>query len=64
MVTADQGGHGTYLFGTNTCANNAATVFLATGTRPSHDTACAAEPAKQAPARVLENFGIGVTGAG
>jgi pimeloyl-ACP methyl ester carboxylesterase len=64
MVTADQGGHGTYLFGTNTCANNAATAFLTTGTRPSHDTACAAEPAKPAPARVLENFGIGVTGAG
>jgi pimeloyl-ACP methyl ester carboxylesterase len=45
MVTADQGGHGTYLFGTNQCANDAATAFLVSGVRPAHDTACAAEPA-------------------
>ncbi|MDX3853098.1 alpha/beta hydrolase [Streptomyces sp. AK02-01A] len=44
MVTADQGGHGVYPFGKNTCANNAVTTFLTTGQRPAHDLACAAEP--------------------
>jgi hypothetical protein len=44
MVTADQGGHGVYLFSKNTCANDAITTFLTTGQRPSHDLACAAEP--------------------
>ncbi|MDX3660012.1 alpha/beta hydrolase [Streptomyces sp. ID05-26A] len=44
MVTVDGGGHGVYLFGTNKCANSAATAFLATGKRPAHDLACAAEP--------------------
>ncbi|SEF36655.1 TAP-like protein [Amycolatopsis pretoriensis] len=52
IVTADQGGHGTYLFNGNTCANNAATAFLTTGVRPARDLACAAEPADQAPAAV------------
>ena len=50
MVTADQGGHGTYVFGANACANNAATTFLTTGVRPARDLACAAEPSRQAPA--------------
>jgi pimeloyl-ACP methyl ester carboxylesterase len=45
MVTADQGGHGAYLFGADMCANNAVTTFLATGQRPARDLACAAEPA-------------------
>lgn len=55
MVTADQGGHGVY-FGPNTCANDAATAFLASGVRPRQDVACAAEPARPVPtaaARVL-----------
>lgn len=46
MVTADQGGHGVYPYGSNTCANDAATTFLTTGERPAHDLACAAEPSK------------------
>ncbi|WP_103517853.1 alpha/beta hydrolase [Streptomyces sp. SM10] len=46
MVTADQGGHGVYPFGPNTCANDAATTFLTTGQRPSRDLACAAEPSE------------------
>ncbi|MEU8638399.1 alpha/beta hydrolase [Amycolatopsis sp. NPDC048633] len=50
MVTADQGGHGTYFFGANECANNAATRFLTTGVRPLRDKACAAEPSGLAPA--------------
>ncbi|ASR37586.1 hydrolase [Prauserella marina] len=45
MVTADQGGHGVYPFGPNTCANDAVTTFLTTGQRPEHDRACAAESA-------------------
>ncbi|PWW61910.1 alpha/beta hydrolase [Actinokineospora spheciospongiae] len=45
MVTADQGGHGAYRTGGNTCADNAVTAFLTTGQRPAHDLACAAEPA-------------------
>jgi pimeloyl-ACP methyl ester carboxylesterase len=43
MVTADQGGHGAYLFGPNQCANTAVTGFLVTGSRPAHDLSCAAE---------------------
>ncbi|TPQ17141.1 alpha/beta hydrolase [Streptomyces sporangiiformans] len=46
MVTADQGGHGVYPFGPNTCANDAVTAFLTTGQRPSQDLACAVEPSK------------------
>jgi len=46
MVTADQGGHGVYPFGRNTCAKDAVTAFLTTGQRPSQDLACAAEPSK------------------
>ncbi|GAA2958777.1 MULTISPECIES: alpha/beta hydrolase [Streptomyces] len=46
MVTADQGGHGVYPYGRNTCANDAATTFLTTGERPARDLACAAEPGK------------------
>ncbi|MFD5279243.1 alpha/beta hydrolase [Streptomyces rubrogriseus] len=44
MVTADQGGHGVYPYGRNTCANDAATGFLTTGERPARDLACAARP--------------------
>ncbi|GHD32305.1 alpha/beta hydrolase [Streptomyces violarus] len=44
MVTADQGGHGVYPFGRDTCANDAVTAFLVTGQRPARDLACAAEP--------------------
>jgi hypothetical protein len=66
LITADQGGHGTYMFGTNSCANNAVTSYLTTGTRPAHDVACGAEPQSGAPAaaapRVLERFGLGTTG--
>ncbi|GAB2786095.1 alpha/beta hydrolase [Streptomyces daliensis] len=46
MVTADQGGHGVYPFGGNTCAKDAVTTYLTTGQRPSQDRACAAEPGK------------------
>ncbi|NJP77201.1 hypothetical protein HCK01_07650 [Streptomyces sp. AA8] len=41
MVTADQGGHGVYPFGRNTCANNAVTAFLTNGQRLAEDLACA-----------------------
>ncbi|MFD5028031.1 alpha/beta hydrolase [Streptomyces sp. NPDC058373] len=44
MVTADQGGHGVYVFGRNACANDAVTTYLTTGDRPARDLACAAEP--------------------
>ncbi|ATE54701.1 alpha/beta hydrolase [Actinosynnema pretiosum] len=44
LVTADQGGHGTYLFGANECANGAVTAFLARGERPTGDLACPAQP--------------------
>ncbi|MCD9591669.1 alpha/beta hydrolase [Streptomyces sp. 8ZJF_21] len=46
MVTADQGGHGVYPFGPNTCAEDAVTTFLTTGQRPARDLACAAEPSE------------------
>lgn len=46
MVTVDQGGHGVYPFGRNTCANDTVTAFLTTGQRPPQDLACAAEPGK------------------
>ncbi|WP_328766734.1 alpha/beta hydrolase [Streptomyces sp. NBC_00286] len=46
MVTADQGGHGVYPFGPNTCANDTVTAFLTTGQRPTQDLACPAEPSK------------------
>ncbi|MFJ7211976.1 alpha/beta hydrolase [Amycolatopsis sp. NPDC098790] len=59
LVTADQGGHGTYFFGTNTCTNNAATAFLATGVRPARDLACAAEPAQPAPSAAMRVLGGG-----
>ena len=42
MLTVDQGGHGAYLFGTNTCANGKVTEYLLGGRRP-HDLTCAAE---------------------
>ncbi|MFI5660925.1 alpha/beta hydrolase [Streptomyces sp. NPDC051684] len=43
MVTADQGGHGVYPTGTNTCANDAVTTYLTTGKRPSQDVNCPRE---------------------
>ncbi|MFE4449279.1 alpha/beta hydrolase [Streptomyces sp. NPDC056796] len=46
LVTADQGGHGVYPYGGNTCAKDAATAFLITGERPVRDLACAAEPSE------------------
>lgn len=46
LVTADQGGHGVYPFGVNTCANDAVTTYLTTGQRPARDLACAADPAE------------------
>ncbi|OZM69997.1 hydrolase [Amycolatopsis antarctica] len=45
IVTADQGGHGAYLYGANQCANDTVTTFLTTGQRPAQDRACAAESA-------------------
>ncbi len=46
MVTADQGGHGVYPYGANTCVKEAATTFLATGRRPAEDRRCPAEPTR------------------
>ncbi len=46
LVTADQGGHGIYPWGRNTCANDSVTTFVTTGQRPERDLACAAEPAE------------------
>ncbi|WP_414942505.1 alpha/beta hydrolase [Amycolatopsis sp. cmx-11-51] len=43
MITADQGGHGAYLYQKNKCLNDATTEYLATGERPPQDFACAAE---------------------
>ncbi|MGC4941071.1 alpha/beta hydrolase [Kribbella sp. DT2] len=42
LVTADQGGHLSYLFKSNQCLNDTATNFLATGNRPHHDLNCQA----------------------
>ena len=46
MVVADQGGHLAYLFLRNKCLNDAATRFLASGTRSRRDLNC---PARQQP---------------
>ncbi|MET8486963.1 alpha/beta hydrolase [Streptomyces tendae] len=46
LVTVDQGGHGVYPYGRNTCANDAATRFLTTGERPPRDLVCAAQPGR------------------
>ena len=43
MVTVDQGGHGVYLVTPDTCASDAATSFLVSGTLV--DRFCAASPA-------------------
>ncbi|GAB3443392.1 alpha/beta hydrolase [Actinophytocola sediminis] len=43
LVTVGQGGHGVYLFGENTCADNEVTTFLVTGDRTDRDLRCAAE---------------------
>ncbi|WP_199440836.1 alpha/beta hydrolase [Umezawaea beigongshangensis] len=43
MVTVDQGGHGAYVLGGNTCANDRVTDYLLGGPRPARDLACAAE---------------------
>ncbi|MEV4350160.1 alpha/beta hydrolase [Actinoplanes sp. NPDC049596] len=40
LVTVDQGGHGVYLLGDNTCANAVATAFLTDGDLPAHDRLC------------------------
>lgn len=47
MVTADQGGHGVYPFGANTCANDAVTTFLVNGKRPDKDLYCTAQPSNR-----------------
>ncbi|MFE3249335.1 alpha/beta hydrolase [Streptomyces sp. NPDC059209] len=46
MVTVDEGGHGVYLAGHNSCANDAVTTFLTDGQRPERDLACGREPGK------------------
>jgi len=40
LVTVDQGGHGVYLFGANTCANDVVTHYLTTGVRPPAGATC------------------------
>jgi hypothetical protein len=45
LVTADQGGHGTYLITENACVSNIATTFLVKGTLPAKDVACGNESA-------------------
>ncbi len=44
MVTVDAGGHGSYLFIGNGCADDAVTAYLTEGSRPARDMTCAAEP--------------------
>lgn len=45
LVTADQGGHGAYLFTENACVSNLATTFLVKGTLPAKDVACGKDSA-------------------
>jgi pimeloyl-ACP methyl ester carboxylesterase len=45
LVTADQGGHGTYLLTENACVTNVGTVFLVEGKLPARDVACGPETA-------------------
>jgi hypothetical protein len=40
LVTVDAGGHMSYLFGHNTCADDIETTFLVDGTRPATDWFC------------------------
>jgi len=40
LVTVDEGGHMSYLFGNNTCADTIETTFLVEGKRPPHDWFC------------------------
>ncbi|SMD23251.1 alpha/beta hydrolase [Kibdelosporangium aridum] len=40
LVTADQGGHGTYLTTDNACVNEIGTEFLVNGTLPAKDVHC------------------------
>jgi pimeloyl-ACP methyl ester carboxylesterase len=40
LITVDQGGHLSYLFGDNTCADTIETTFLVDGKRPATDTFC------------------------
>jgi len=47
LVSVDEGGHAIVGFIPNTCANNAATNYLAFGVFPSHDISCAKEPTTQ-----------------
>ncbi|WP_369371611.1 alpha/beta hydrolase [Promicromonospora sp. Populi] len=44
IVTADEGGHLTYLRLGNTCLDDIATEFLRTGERPEQDVACGDSP--------------------
>lgn len=43
LVTADQGGHLSYLFKGNQCLNNTVTQYLLDGTRPKQDVDCDAQ---------------------
>lgn len=45
LVSADQGGHGAYLYLSNTCLNNATTDFFVDGTFPATDVVCPANGA-------------------
>lgn len=40
LVTVDEGGHLSYLYGGNTCAKDTVTAFLVTGKRPPHNRFC------------------------
>ncbi|TDX08301.1 TAP-like protein [Kribbella sp. VKM Ac-2566] len=40
LVTVDEGGHMSYLYGNNTCADTIETAFLVDGKRPPRDTFC------------------------
>ncbi|MEV4314378.1 alpha/beta hydrolase [Actinocrispum sp. NPDC049592] len=50
LVSADQGGHGAYLFTQNACVTNVATAFLVNGTLPAKDVFCGKESALAAQA--------------
>jgi pimeloyl-ACP methyl ester carboxylesterase len=45
LVSVDAGGHAIYIFNPNTCANDAATAYLANGTFPASDVSCPANAA-------------------
>lgn len=56
LVSVDQGGHGAAYLNTNTCASDAATNYLVSGTYPASDTNCAAQPSSATSASSLKSL--------